>query len=128
MTAVIENNRVIGYSEQGPSWDGYKGRLSLWDLTTNSKNALFLGIGKAAKAAAHRHLRKQGFVYYLALCAYELEGDLQYYTKWGLCRKADLPTQDVQELVTGYTINHCYHRLGGGCADKGAKIYWSWSW
>jgi hypothetical protein len=78
------------------------------------------------KAEIHRLLKWYGVVFYLA--RYGEGEDHNPHGQWGLCRASELAEklEGAERVVTGYTLNHCFHKLGGGCADKGAKIYWSW--
>jgi hypothetical protein len=96
--------------------------IDLWAATTNKRSS---GGKKSLHAQIHRLMRACGVVYYIALFG---EGmDHNAYGQWGMVYEKEIhKLGEAEHIVTGYTRNNCFHRLGRGCANRGAEIYWSW--
>ncbi len=78
------------------------------------------------RTAIHRLLKRAGVVFYLARFG---ESEIwNRHGQWGMCLVSEIEEKlgDAEEVVTGYTLSHAFHKLGRGCANRGAKIYWSW--
>jgi hypothetical protein len=97
--------------------------IDLWAATTNKRSS---GGKKSLHAQIHRLMKASGVVYYLAKFG---EGiDYNSHGQWGMMFAHEIHKKlvDAEHVVTGYTRNHAFHRLGRGCANRGAEIYWSW--
>ena len=103
---------------------GKRSVVNLWEACTNKASH---GGRPSLRPQIHRYLRRHGVVFYLALFG---EGPTwNSHGQWGMgivSELAEKKLKDAECVITGYTLNHAFHKLGAGCAERGAKIYWQW--
>jgi hypothetical protein len=89
--------------------------MDAWRLMTNNRQCG--GVSAGARPVAQRRLRKLGVRYYLAI---ETDDNGRSVASWGI----GSPPEGADVAVTGVTLSHAAHKLGGGNATKGWSIYW----
>jgi hypothetical protein len=129
MYLIVKNNKISDtlFKSESEAQSALKGAdqkvISVWAACNHKPR----GEGKPClRPAIHRLVRRSGGVFYLA--KFGETPTSNKHGEWGVCMAADLEErlQGAEKVVTGYTRNHAFHKLGKGCANRGAEIYWSW--